>query len=352
MSHELWSKIFPHLVETLSAEHQCTEPRLLFDVFGRSLFESLIEPLPKSILFKIPDDLREQQCHQTSDILRLDRLGSQSSSMTSPNISGNKAFKLIGHIDAFERSNKSCLLSFGGRWSNHLHALAALCQRLKIPSIGFVRGYSEQPLTATLKDCVEMGMTLKFCDKLTYAQRYDLLWREELSEHYDAWVIPEGGEGHDGLVGFEALAPVLNDYNEIWIAAGTGTSALGVALQLNSTQTLIIVNVVSDQGELQRKWTDRVTNNLACQWKIIDDAHQRGFGKCSDELRGLIALADNANLPLEPVYTAKLLHAYLRHRSQGGSQVLTSGKSESVIDRHRQLLIHTGGLQGRRGYSL
>lgn len=350
MSHVFWSKIFPHLAESQSAKSQHADYRSLFDAFGTSLLESLIEPLPNSILFNRPDDLRDQPCHQASDILRLDRLDVQPSPITSSNVSGNKAFKLIGHLDAFERSGKSCLLSFGGRWSNHLHALAAVCQRLNVPSIGFVRGYPEQPLTATLKDCIEMGMTLKFCDKLTYAQRYDFAWRQELSEHNDAWVVPEGGEGSEGLVGFEMLAAVLKNYDEVWIAAGTGTSARGVASQLNSEQTLVVVNAVADQGELQRKWSALPAHNWTCQWQLIDDAHMGGFGKCPAELRGLIALADSVNLPLEPVYTAKLLHSYLRRQSD--SHRANYAKSESVINFKRQLLIHTGGLQGRRGYSL
>ena len=45
------------------------------------------------------------------------------------------------------------LLSFGGPYSNHLHAIAALGQALNIPVIAVVRGYAHLPLTATLQDC-------------------------------------------------------------------------------------------------------------------------------------------------------------------------------------------------------
>lgn len=49
------------------------------------------------------------------ECLRLDQLH--------PTLSGNKFFKLLGHLEVFRSSGRSRLLSFGGRWSNHLHAL-------------------------------------------------------------------------------------------------------------------------------------------------------------------------------------------------------------------------------------
>lgn len=271
----------------------------------------------------------------TTDILRLDRLDPLQQ------ITGNKVFKLLGHLAAYEKSSRHALVSFGGRWSNHLHALAAVSQRLNIPSFGLVRGYPEQALTATLQDCVAMGMTLKFCDKLTYAQRYDLQWRAQLSAHYDAWVIPEGGEGEEGLSGFAQLASVFQGYDEIWIAAGTGTSAQGIAPYLTREQTLRVVNVVADQGALKQKWTElAATKDWVCEWEIIEDAHLGGFGKTTPELLQLIASADAHGLPLEPVYTAKLLLAYREFLQHHLPQL------------RKYLLIHTGGLQGRRGYGL
>jgi 1-aminocyclopropane-1-carboxylate deaminase len=303
------------------------------------VLEALIEPFPSSLLPAV----EESTCSTPLEVavLRLDRLGSPDFRSTPLHVSGNKVFKLAGHLDAFFASPKSSLVSFGGRWSNHLHALAAVAQCLSIPSIGLVRGYPEQPLTATLQDCVDMGMTLKFCDKQTYAKRYDPDWRQALSEKYDAWVIPEGGEGEDGIVGFSVLASILKHYDHIWVAAGTGASAQGIAAHLTAKQTLVVVNAVADQGELQRQWAVTMKSSVACQWEIIDDAHQGGFGKCPAELRTLITSADAAGLPLDPVYTAKLVSAFLERLAK-------SPESPAV----KTLLIHTGGLQGRRGFDL
>ena len=49
-------------------------------------------------------------------VLRLDRIHAQ--------ISGNKWFKLIRNLDSAQAQDHDTLLSFGGPWSNHLHALA------------------------------------------------------------------------------------------------------------------------------------------------------------------------------------------------------------------------------------
>ncbi len=262
-----------------------------------------------------------------TDVLRLDQLH--------PRLSGNKIFKLYGFLSGFAGSEHARLLSFGGPWSNHLHALAAVAAELKIPAVGIVRGYEHLPLTATLQDCRDMGMQLEFASKTQYAQRYDADWQQSLSEQWQALVIPEGGEGESGQQGFAALAPVFNDYDEIWLASGTGTTALGIARLLKPEQTLVGVNAVADQGERLRQWQ---ALPWACGWQLLDDYHGGAFGRCNDNVLGLIRRYDALQLPLEPVYTAKLLWA------------LESERDAGRLKNRRRLLIHSGGLQGRRGF--
>jgi len=261
------------------------------------------------------------------DILRLDRLDAE--------VSGNKVFKLLGHLRQFGQSGRNGLLSFGGRWSNHLHALAYVGKRLGIPTAAMVLGFPEQPLTETLKDCENAGMSLTLCDRKTYAQRYDESWRRSLAEQYDMWVIPEGGEGDAGLVGFQCLNPILSGYDEVWVAAGTGTTALGLAAWMHSSQRLVIVNAVKDQGALQRRLE---STSLVPQWRLIEPDGSSGsrFGKASPELIRLITEQDRKGLPLEPVYTANVFAELFRETGREGFC--------------KRLMIHTGGLQGRRGY--
>ncbi|MAY14561.1 MAG: hypothetical protein CMI06_04400 [Oceanospirillaceae bacterium] len=266
------------------------------------------------------------------DILRLDRLH--------PHISGNKAFKLAGFLPRFRASGRRALLSFGGPYSNHLHALAALGQALNIPVIALVRGYAHLPLTATLQDCQSWGTELVFADKKTYGRRYDPQWQQELAQHYDAFVIPEGGSGDAGEQECRQLASLCEGYDQVWLAVGSGTTARGLAKGLQEQRIdceLVGVNAVADQGERLRAWQQAMPADV--RWRLLDDAHLGAFGRTSPELLALIERYDRQHLPLDPVYTAKLLLAF--------EQALMTESAHARI-----LLIHSGGLQGRRGYSL
>lgn len=266
-----------------------------------------------------------------ADVLRLDRLH--------PLISGNKAFKLQPFLQRFAASPHRRLLSFGGPFSNHLHALAALGRAAAVPVVLVVRGYAHLPLTPTLQDCADWGAELVFVDKKTYAGRYDPQWQQALSAEYDALVIGEGGAG-EGVTGCRVLATACAGYDEVWLACGTGTTALGLAQGLSEQKLacrVVGVNAVADQGALVRAWHQQMPADV--DWRVVEDAHGGGFGRSGPELLQLIERLDQQGLPLEPVYTGKLLQAY--------EQAVARGEC-----RGRVLLVHSGGLQGRRGYGL
>lgn len=250
-----------------------------------------------------------------------------------PLMSGNKVFKLLGHLHAWEESGRSSLISFGGRWSNHLHALAFAAQRLNIPVEAWVLGYPEQPLTPTLQDCIDAGMRIRFCGRDQYAMRYDEAWRTRLAVESDAWVIPEGGDGPEGREGFGLLASLFEPYDEVWVAAGTGTTAQGIAEQLRADQTLVIVNAVQDQGVLEAQLK---ASSYSPEIRFAHQPENLRFGKLSPALGELITDADRAGLMLDPVYTVRLLAAWLMAQD---------------TEPRRSLLVHSGGLQGRRGVS-
>lgn len=259
-----------------------------------------------------------------TDILRLDKIH--------PEVSGNKPLKLAGFLQAFDPKRHRALLSFGGVHSNHLHALSYAAHRLNLPAWLLVRGYAQAPLTPTLQDCQNWGARRVFLDKKTYARRYEPEFWQELEQRYQALVIPEGGAGELGELGCKSLAQVAQHYEEVWLACGSGTTALGLAkglAELQASTTVCVVNAVADQGERRRVFLTQMPQSV--RWRLLDDAHLGGFAKITPELRAAIAHYDAQGLPLDPVYTAKLCLAY-------ASQAST----------RKALLIHTGGLQGRR----
>lgn len=260
-----------------------------------------------------------------TDILRLDQVH--------PLLQGNKALKLAGWWQRFEPGTYRKILTFGGCWSNHLHASAAFAYALDIPLTCLVRGYSTVPLTPTLQDCANWGADLVFLNKQEYARRYDSGYQEELAQLHDALVIPEGGAGEAGELACFELARFVQHYDECWLAAGSGTTALGIARGLQALRAktrLVAVNAVADKGELDSAWQHEMPAGVA--WQVIDGA-LGGFARQTPELQELIERYQALGLPLDRVYTGKLMLAYER-AAQG------EGK--------KTLLIHSGGLQGNR----
>lgn len=281
-------------------------------------WQHFLQPLPAAAVVPL-----------TADVLRLDQVD--------PGLSGNKWLKLQGWWQQFQAGAYQALLSFGGAHSNHLHALAHLAARAQVPLRLLVRGYAAAPLTPTLQDCLALGAQLEFLDRSQWARRYDGVWQQALADRYQALVIPEGGAGEPGLQGCRALASIACRYDQVWLAVGSGTTALGLAqgLAAQGARTVLVgVNAVADQGERRRQWQQQMPE--AVHWQLLDDAHGGGFARCSGELLALIRRYDALGLPLEPVYTAKLVQA-LEQRA-------------TALAGQRVLLLHSGGLQGRRGY--
>ena len=65
-------------------------------------------------------------------VLRLDRLD-----QAAP---GNKAFKLRENLRRAKAQGYTSLASFGGAYSNHLHALAAVGASQGLATVGVIRG--------------------------------------------------------------------------------------------------------------------------------------------------------------------------------------------------------------------
>lgn len=310
----------------------------------------------QSLCRQLPIEKYQLLNGRSADILRLDTID--------PVIQGNKAAKLLGHLQVlsshlcqfdndvqtsdgadnarlpteFEVCSQfpAAILSFGGRYSNHLHALAQLGARFDIPIIGFVQGYPEQPLSHTLKDCLEWGMKLVLQNKQQYSQRYDSTFRAQQARHYQAWVIAEGG-GADQEFADSGLAywlPVLRRYPRVWLASGSGTTAASLMRLLNRTASktqLMVVNCVADHGQLSQR-VKQFNQVNSTHHRVIDTGHGGGFGR---QLAGFSERKDHytqQGLAIEPIYMDKLLTSFSQYDDTRSSC--------------SELIIHGGGLQG------
>lgn len=272
------------------------------------------------------------QTNNRVDILRLDNMH--------PVVSGNKWFKLKYNIEAAIAGGHKCLLSCGGVHSNHLHALAKAGQYFNLKTHALVRGYASLALTPTLLDCQSMGMEIDFVNKKTYQRRYDPLWCQQQAQYFSSYWVAEGGNNELGIQGCADIANAcLNtevDYDEIWLSIGSGCTFKGVERALPEHIKLRGVLAIKGGQALAAELLSEAVHPHRCQFEL--EGHFGGFGRCPSELQTLIHQYDAENLPLDPVYTAKLVAVFEQNWRAG-----------SLSADNNYLLIHSGGLQGRRG---
>ncbi|MBN0980002.1 pyridoxal-phosphate dependent enzyme [Pseudomonas hygromyciniae] len=267
-------------------------------------------------------------------VLRLD--------LIDPLISGNKWFKLTGHLAQARQAGATGIISLGGAYSNHLHALAAAGKRFDFPSVGLLRGHPQD--TPTVLDLKAFGMQLYWLGYGGYRARHEpdfwLPWRERYPHLHP---VPEGGGGMTGALGCGVLVEQVRmqlhtlgwaDYDAWWLAAGTGTTLAGLVLaEAGAHPVYGAMAVPDDHGVAQN-----VRAIVQGGYELLD-ASRGGFAKVDPQLLAFIdTTGQTSGLPLEPLYTGKALLA-LKQQIEAG--VFAPGT--------RLIFVHTGGLQGRRG---
>jgi len=272
-------------------------------------------------------------------LLRLDQCGGSAP--------GNKWFKLQGNIEQARNQGVSTLVSFGGAWSNHLHALAATGRELGLQTVGIVRGEQPQKPSAMLRDAQAWGMQLVYVSREEYRRRDDPEYIAEIRGRFGpCFVVPEGGANTAGIEGCKAIAELLCEAKlsdpKIVMAVGTGTTLAGVAEGLGQefSGDLVGISVLKGAFDLDSK-VAAVTSANCAKWRILHDHHCGGYARVSPELREFIlAFEEMYKIQVDPVYTGKALYAV--------NQLLASGEWG---EDHPIVFIHTGGVQGRRGFS-
>ncbi|AUZ47048.1 1-aminocyclopropane-1-carboxylate deaminase/D-cysteine desulfhydrase [Pseudomonas orientalis] len=269
-------------------------------------------------------------------MLRLDRID--------PLISGNKWFKLTEHLNLARHAGASGVISLGGAYSNHLHALAAAGKRFGFPTVGLLRGHPQD--TPTVLDLKAFGMQLHWLGYGGYRARHEPgFWLPWCEQYPHLHPVPEGGGGLAGALGCAVLVEQARaqlsrlgwaDYDAWWLAAGTGTTLAGLALAEAGKRTVYGALAVPDDHGVAQNVSAMVHNG----YELID-ASRGGFAKVDPLLLDFIERTEQASgVPLEPLYTGKALLAL--------KQQIEAGRFAPGT---RLIFIHTGGLQGRRGFN-
>ena len=261
-------------------------------------------------------------------VLRLDK--------THPLVSGNKWYKLKEYLQDAEKQNKRTIITFGGAYSNHIHATAAICQAYGFRSVGIIRGEQPSVLSPTLTDAKAWNMELHFVSRTYYKAKHipDIL----LHKYPDHYIINEGGYGEEGMKGATDILtiPNKNAYSHIIAAVGTGTTLAGIISAKEPWQKAIGISVMKNNFDLEKAIQQLTGKDEAAT--LLHDYHFGGYAKYTAEL--VVFMNDwyrQTHIPSDFVYTGKLFFAV--------NQLI---QKNYFTPGSRLLIVHSGGLQGNR----
>ena len=260
-----------------------------------------------------------------------------------PHIAGNKFYKLKYNLQAARAQGKTLLISFGGAYSNHIHALAHAAHEYGFQAIGIIRGQelAEQALNPTLQDAADLGMRFEFISRSDYRQKHSPEFLQAvLNRHPNAYIIPEGGCNDLAIQG---CAEILSDadkrdFEVICCAVGTGGTLAGL-INASAAQQRLIGYAALKTDHLSAAIMHMTHKR---QWQVFSEEVFGGYGRFNAELLDFIANTQACNdLPLDPIYTGKAFYRLSQHIAEG-----------MFAPNSRILFIHTGGLQGHRPVNL
>ena len=230
----------------------------------------------------------------------------------------------------------------GGAHSNHLHALAYVGKTLNLNTHGIIRGEQPSTLTATLKDLQDWGMQLTYISRTEYRNLRHYHDPEDLpdSKPNEYW-LPEGGASALALKGVAELVTEIDiPYDILSAPCGTGATLAGIINAAPKNTSVIGFAALKNAQFLN----DNVRNLLPSSninWQINQEYHFGGFAKTTPELMSFIKkFADSTGIILEPLYTGKMLF--------GLYDLINKNTFKPGL---RIIAIHTGGLQGLRGFN-
>jgi 1-aminocyclopropane-1-carboxylate deaminase len=256
--------------------------------------------------------------------------------LTHPEISGNKYWKMFYNVKKYleKEVSERKIITFGGAFSNHIAAAAALGKEFGIKTLGVIRGneledsWQENP---TLFSAHQNGMSFRFVTRETY--RYKERLMAELQEEFpESLVVPEGGTNENAVEGIQyMLTDETKDFDYICSAVGTGGTVSGLSKFAQPHQKVIGFKAVKDNS-----LENRIKNLSKKDNFILIDASDGGFGKITDEnVRFINEFYQYFGIVLEPVYTGKMLR-----------KIFEMIADDYFPANSKILAFHTGGLQG------
>ena len=264
-----------------------------------------------------------------------------------PFVSGNKFRKLKYNLAEAKNQKNEIVLTFGGAFSNHIVATAVAGKLSGLKTIGIIRGdelgkdlANTLSKNSTLREAHNNGMQFLFISRSEYREKTSKEFIQNLKNQLgDFYLIPEGGTNKLAIKGCEEILTEKDEnFNYICSAIGTGGTISGL---INSTKNhQKVIGFPALKGDFLEKEINPFAKRND-NWNLETEYHFGGYGKYNSELiRFINEFKEQTNIPLDPIYTGKMLFG-----------ILDMIAKNQFPENSKILAIHTGGLQGVNGFN-
>lgn len=269
-----------------------------------------------------------------------------------PHISGNKWRKLKYNLIEARKNNINHIVSFGGAYSNHIHALAAAGFYFGFKTTAIIRGESHYANNPTLQQAQQWGMKLHFVTRKEYKLRNEADYLQQLQQRFpEAIIVPEGGSNVLAIAGMSELCQEIDEQAETNIdhvitATGSGGTLAGLIAGFskhgNNKTKITGIAVLKEAEYLNERIVQllaQADQKITQTWQLQTQFHGGGYAKVSKSLNNFcLNFEKQVNIPIEPIYTGKMFYAIYELIKQ---DYFNTGANIVAL--------HTGGLQGLQG---
>ena len=260
-------------------------------------------------------------------------------------ISGNKWRKLKYNLLHAKAIGAEGIITFGGCFSNHIHACALACQQQQLSAIGIIRGEQDNQNNYTLAWAKHWGMQLSFVDRKTYRLRNQESYLQQLQQQFpDYLIVPEGGSNALALTGMAEVIAELNqqgEFDTLITPVGSGGTLAGLIFADKAQHELLGISVLKQDGYLEQQVNELLPEAAKSyrNWQVMNQFHRGGYAKFNPhDAQRIRSFAKSVGIDFEPVYSGKMILALL--------DLIEAGYFPA---HQRIVLLHTGGLQGLAG---
>lgn len=252
-------------------------------------------------------------------------------------ISGNKFRKLKYNLQEAKRLGFAKLLTFGGAYSNHIAAVAAVGKAFGFETIGIIRGdelVAKFMENETLRLAFENGMRFEFVSRTAYRNKTSEDFLEQLKLKFgNFYLIPEGGTNAFAVKGCEEILTEADaNFDYLCCAIGTGGTISGIVNSAFENQKVLGFPALKESFLQDEISLFSRKNN----WELIRDYHFGGYAKTTSELIDFVNdFNQNQSFKIEPIYTGKMFYG-----------LFDMMRNNYFKPNSKILAVHTGGLQG------